>query len=123
MASELKLQLKADLTNGNLRDSFAPSGGQISVTQATALAYTKVVGLTTTAAALTLGVTTLGYLCLQNMDAAINIIYGPDSGGTQIDVGLLKPGEVAILRLQTGITLKAKSASGTPNLLVKIYND
>lgn len=124
MANELTLSMQADLTNGRLRESFIPNGGSIQVTQTTARAFGGTFGLTTSEEVLSAGdVATLGWMFLQNMDDTNNVIYGPESGGALVPFGLLKPGEAAAIRLQTGITIRAKAAAGTPDLFYKILAD
>lgn len=120
----LTLNIVATLENGNLREQFNPGGGTLTVDQSTALAFGGTFGLTTTEEVLSAGdVSTLGYMFLQNMDATNSILYGPESGGALVAFGKLKPGEAAVIRLQTGITIRAKTAAGTATLFYKIIND
>jgi hypothetical protein len=124
MANELSLRINAELVNGKLRERFSPNGGSFSVTQSTARAFGGTFGLTTSEEVLSAGdVSTLGYMFLQNMDSTNNVIYGPESSGALVPFGLLKPGESAVIRLQTGITIRAKASAGTPDLFYKILAD
>lgn len=124
MANELSVKITADLINGNLRERFAPGGGSLQVTQTTALAFGGTFALSTTEEVLSAGdVGTLGYMFLQNLDGTNSILYGPESAGALVAFGKLKPGEAAVIRLQTGITIRAKSSAGTPTLFYKILND
>lgn len=105
MANEIGINLAVTLTNGNLKKSFAP--GQVNVTQTTLGAHDTVVVVGTSEEDFSTGdVGTLGYLVLRNLDSANYVQYGPKSGGAMVAMGRIKAGEVAILRLEPGITLR-----------------
>ncbi|MFZ5829826.1 MAG: hypothetical protein ACOY3P_07050 [Planctomycetota bacterium] len=137
MSSEISISLSIAVNNGYVRDSFNP--GQKLVDQAGVGRYGGVQDIGYDASeALDFGdVETEGYLILQNLDTGHNVDYGPDSGGSMVAIGRLKPGEVALLRLKPGVTVRAQAvvaATGPTTttthapgsgvrLLVQLYED
>lgn len=106
MANEIKLTARAIVQNGNYYSVFQPPGNT-SYDQAAVGAVSGIATVGTTAEALSFGdVATLGYAFLQNLDEDNFITFGPDSTGSLVPFGKLKPGEVAMLRLVPGITFK-----------------
>ena len=67
-------------------------------------------------------VSTLGWLVLQNLDTTNYVTYGPDSTG-MVDFGRIEAGEIAVLRLEPGITIKAQANTAAVDLLVKVFED
>lgn len=111
MANEITLNLSLAVTNGKMKQRFEP--GAISVTQSAAEAYAPVVSVGTSEEDLPVGdVATVGFLCVQNLDATNYVTYGPKSGGSMVAFGRIKPGEVAILRLEPGVTLRWVANTG-----------
>lgn len=126
MANEVTINISATLQNpstsstGGLRDQFAP--GAIKYTQTTAGKSEQVVSTSTSDTAVTLtGITTPSWCMLQNLDSTNNVDWGPTSGGAIVDCGTLKPGDVAILRLKSSITLRMQADAGTPKVQVKVW--
>jgi hypothetical protein len=124
VANEITVKFKANLKNGFLEDAFAPTS-DFKVTQATALLYSAVQIVGTSAEAIVVGdIATLGYAIFHNLDPDNFVLIGPDSGGTQIDLIKLKPGDPpAAFRLKPGITVKAKFDTAPGNLRVQVWND
>ena len=105
MANEIQTTLNVAVVNGNFRQTFAP--GTIQITQAAQGAYSPIVSVGTSEEDLTTGdIGTLGILCLRNLDATNYVQWGPKSAGTMVVAGRVKPGEVAYLRLEPGVTLR-----------------
>jgi hypothetical protein len=122
MANELKLSIAGQLANGQLTDQIRAEN--LSLTQNTAALISKTVSVTTSEADLdTTGITTLGYALIKNLGPTNFLKYGPKSGGSMVAFGRLKVGEVALLRLEPGITLRWVADTATVSALVKIYND
>jgi len=67
--------------------------------------------------------TTLGWVRLKNLDDTNNIDWGPDSGGSIVDMGTLEPGESAMFRFKPGVTLRVQADAGTPLLEVFAWED
>lgn len=105
MANELKISLSATLNNGFLQESFSP--GSLSVDQAVRGSHASTVSVGTSEEDLPVGdVATLGYLFLRNIDTTNYVTYGPKSGGSMVAFGRIRAGEVAMIRLEPGITLR-----------------
>ncbi len=122
MANEIKLSVSGQLSNGQLVDQIRAEN--LSLTQNTAALITKTVSVTTTEADLdTTGITTLGYALIKNLGPTNFLTYGPTSGGAMVAFGRLNVGEVVLLRLEPGITLRWKADTATVSAYVKIYND
>jgi hypothetical protein len=122
MANELKLSLSGQLANGQLTDQIRTEN--LSLTQNVAALISKTVSVTTSEADLdTTGITTLGYALIKNLGPTNFLKYGPKSGGSMVAFGRLKVGEVALLRLEPGITLRWVADTATVSAFVKIYND
>jgi hypothetical protein len=74
-------------------------------------------------------ITTAGWLALRNLDDTFSIQYGPTLDGAMVVFGRLRAGEVALLRLEPGIVMRAKAVAedtATPDaslLDVRLYED
>jgi hypothetical protein len=122
MANELKLTIAGQLANGELTDQIRTEN--LSLTQSAAALISKTVSVTTSEADLdTTGITTLGYAVVKNLGPTNYLTYGPKSGGAMVAFGRLKVGEVAVVRLEPGITLRWKANTATVTAFVKIFND
>lgn len=121
MSNEIKIQANVQVANGSYSDQFViPTLG---VTQASQLASSGILAVATSATALPVGsVTTLGTCCLRNLDTTNFVTVGVTSG-SYIPVLKMKPGEVAIVRLMTGITLQLKADTATCNVMFLLLND
>jgi hypothetical protein len=131
MSNEITVSVSAQLSNLGLTDIFQP--GNIQVTQTNQELFRRVIALTagsdTSLTALISGITTLGIAYLYNLDPTNYIQWGPDSGGALVPVGRLLPRSTstpdipAVLRLEPGITLRAKAHTGNCNLLLAVYGN
>lgn len=124
MADELKIAVQANLANGFFKDQFNP--GQISITQNAIGGHRPVVSVGTSEEDLTVGdVGVLGWLILRSLEPAGGnyVQWGPKSGGSMVAVGRLKPGEVAALRLEPGITLRWVANTAAVKVDVRVYED
>lgn len=122
MANEIRLTASLSVDNGDFKEAINP--GSLTIDQATIGkgGYVQTIG--TTNEALVVGdVATLGYCYLRNLDATNAVEYGPDSGGAMISFGKLKAGEVAILRLTPGITVRAQAENSAVKLDVRVFED
>lgn len=111
MANELKVNVGATLTNGSLKETFAP--GTQSITQTTQGSHAPTVSVGTSEEDLSVGdVGTLGWLFLTNLDSTNYVTYGPKSGGSMVAFGRIRAGESVALRLEPGITLRLQANTG-----------
>jgi hypothetical protein len=104
MANELSVNIRAQLAKDNLKESFAPGNKRIDVDTVGAHGTVVTVGQAAEEDMPVGDVTTLGWLCLENLDDTNYVTWGPKSG-TMVPLGRLEPGEPASLRLEPGITL------------------
>lgn len=113
MANEITVNASLGVTNGSF--VLPRYGGQFAVTQAVAGGGTPgMVSLTTSEEVISQAeLTGIGYLWIKNLDATNDVIYGPESGGALVNFGRLKPGEQAVMRINPGAVIRAKSSAGT----------
>jgi len=105
MANEITLNVAFQTIKGNHKEVFAP--GQKSYDQSTQGAHAPVVSVGTSEEDLSVGdIGTLGWLVLHNLDTTNYVQWGPKSGGSMVAIGRIKAGEIAVLRLEPGITLR-----------------
>ena len=64
-----------------------------------------------------------GYLYLKNLDATNYVNYGPVCGGAMQNIGKLKAGEWAMLRLDLAVTIAAVANTAPVNLWYDLYSD
>ncbi len=128
MANEIVISLSVRVENGYFLDQFSP--GQVLVDQATVGkgGYAQLIG--TTEEVVDFGdVVTEGYMVLRNLDSYHYIEYGPESVGAMVLFGVLRPGEVALMRVSAGVVMRARAITGNtspadPSLLdVRIWED
>ena len=121
-AGAIKVTISGALDNGNLDLSFAP--GQVSIEQRRALAHSPIVSVGTSEEDMPVGdVVTLGWVVIQNLDAANFIKYGPKNAGSMVEFGRLKAGEMCALRLEPGITWTWIADTAACLAHVDIWND
>lgn len=122
MTNEISLNVVGTIVNGTFRDEFRPGGVQI--TQTTLLAVGGVQSIGTAAEALAVGdVATLGVAFFRNCDATNFVTVGTYVAATYYPAIKLKAGEVAALRLVSGLTYYAQADTAAVKLLYKIWND
>jgi hypothetical protein len=124
MAGTITFNFQFSVSNGEF--SEGPITVQDSISQVAAGKYEVVVATSTTAATLApSNLTDEGVALFRNLSTVTGeIIYvGPDSGGTMIDFIQINPGEEWPMRLKPGVTYKYKSATGTPSLRARIYEN
>lgn len=122
MADELQITLGVSFTNGKLTDTV--TSATTKITQNTQGFHGTVVSVGTSEEDLSLGdIGTNGYVYLKNLDAANFVKYGPKSGGSMIEFGRLKAGEVSVLRLASGVTWRWVADTAAVKVLVKAYEN
>jgi hypothetical protein len=114
MANEIVISLAVTVTNGYFKDQFAP--GQVLVDQAAVGMGGSVQLIGTSEEVVDFGdVVTPGYMTLRNLDSYDYIEYGPSTGGTSgtmVPFGVLRPGEVALIRLAADVVMMAQAITG-----------
>lgn len=120
MADEIQITLGVTYANGRLADTV--TSATTKVTQTTMGFHAPVVSVGTSEEDLSLGdIGTNGFVYLKNLDSANYVKYGPKSGGSMVEFGRLKAGEVAILRLAPGVTWRWVADTAAVKVLVKAY--
>jgi hypothetical protein len=112
MANELNLNLVFSVSNSGLAMS-QQVGAQYNQSTAATSASVATVGTTESTISLA-GITTPGFLYLKNMDSTSYVDVGRASGSYFVRV---KPGEVALFRLQPAVITLYVIASGASVLL------
>lgn len=122
MSNEITYQFQILLNNGRLKDQYSSSS--IAASQSTAALVRNVETISNAAhSALDLaGVSTPGFMVVQNLDPTNYIEVGIDVGGTFYAFLKLKPGEQGMVRL--GTTAPYALANTAPaKLFYVIYAD
>lgn len=115
MANEIKATTYLKCTNGSFVDQWTPS--ELSIDQAAQGAAGGVQTVTTTAAALGVtGLSTIGYARFRNLDATNFVQIGPYVSSTFHPAIKLKPGELAVLRLDPTNPVYAKADTASIKL-------
>jgi len=122
MADELQYTLSGSLTNGKLSDPWKSE--TVKVTQAAQGAHLPVVSVGTSEEDLAVGdVGTVGFLWVKNLDAANYVTYGPKSAGAMIAFGRIKSGEVHLIRLEPGVTLRWQANTAAVKVQTRLYEN
>lgn len=122
MANEITVTAVLKVTNGNYSDAFSVSG--LAVSQAAQGGVSGVASVGTAEEDLGVGdVATVGYLALRNLDATNYVTFGPNSAGAMVPFGKLKPGEVALVRLAPGMTLRWAANAAPVKVQYKLFED
>lgn len=122
MANEITITLSASVANSYFKSSFQP--GSIQLNQTAIGGHMPIVSVGTSEEALTFGdISTLGYVALRNLDTTNYVDIGPESGGAMVAMIRLKAGNVAIMRLKPGITVRAQANTAAVKLQVWALED
>lgn len=121
MADELSVNIQARLNKSPLLEMITPGQITIDVSATGLAAGIQNIG-TSEETITTTEVGTLGWAFFQNLDTTNFVTIGPDSTGIVPFIKLL-PGEYCILRLMTGITIKAQADTAAIELLYKIFEN
>lgn len=133
MANEITLQYSLNLQNpasGSVATGQAPLkdslSEQLQITQSAVglAAGVMAVPVAATGTALPIsGVSTPGYLLLRNLDTTNYVQFGVQVAGTFYPLGRLKPGEMALYRLDSGASLYLRANTAAVNVQYKLLND
>jgi hypothetical protein len=122
VANEIKITVGVTYANVALKDTIASE--TFSVNQSAQEFTAPVVSVGTSEEDLPLpDITTNGYIYLRNLDTTNYVKYGPKSAGNMVEYGRILAGEVAILRLAPGITMRWIANSSAVKVLVKAYGN
>lgn len=120
MANELTINVAAECVNGSFRSRF-DLGNALKVDQAAIGAVAGVVSIGTSEEDLALTeLATPGYAFFRNLDATNFVRLGPKSGGSMVAFAKLLPGEVAMIRLAAGVTIRAIADTAAVKLQILI---
>lgn len=107
MANEITLTVRCDISNANLINSFNPGAKQF--TQTTQGLHAPVVSVGTSEEDFDPGDVTAanqGILCMRNLDTTNFVKYGPKSGGSMVEFGRIKAGEIQTFRLAPSVVMR-----------------
>lgn len=107
MANEITATVTCAVVNGTYRETFAPGSKQITQAAVGAYGGIWVVGSGGEEDMPVGDVSTLGLLCLINLDTTNYVQIGKKVGGVMEASVRLKPGEPNFFRLEPGVTLRA----------------
>jgi len=121
MANEITLNVRAQVVNGDFNDGFNPGTAQIN--QAAVGADGGIVNVGTSEEDLDLSkLTTPGLVMLKNLDDTNFVQYGPKNATlAREDFAKLLPGDVAVLRLDSSVTLRWSADTAAVNVHVKAF--
>lgn len=122
MAQTLSLTVSATAEFGNFKDSFTP--GAVTIALANQGAASGIVDVGTSEEDLSIGdvgASTQGYLILRNLDSSNYVTYGPKSGGAMVVFGRIKPGEIAVLRLEPSVVVRWQANTAAVKVQVKLF--
>lgn len=115
MSNEIRVNANVTCTNGSYTDSFLRN---IQVNQATANGTRPGIVCTTTDTALSFpGISAFGFLCAFNQDPVNYVQIGPDNSGAILPMVRVGPGEVAVMRIVPGITLRAQAHTASCDVM------
>lgn len=120
MADEIKITLRATVTNGDFKHDLIPSES-ISEDQTTKGGGSLWLDVGTSAETVSFGDGTPGYVYLKNHDPTNYVQFGSDNTGIQV-LGRLKAGQVALLPLDSGATLSLQANTAACKVQVRYAN-
>lgn len=121
MANEIKVSIGVNYANGNLKDNFAQETVQVTQTNQEFTGPVVVVGTSEEDLALP-DITTNGFVLLRNLDSTNYVTYGPNDT-TMTAFGRLKAGEIHVVRLEPGVTLRWAANTAPVKVQVKAYGN
>jgi len=122
MADEITVTARLDITNGYMKRSFAPGALKFDQTSIGSNWFTWSVGFAAEEDLTLTDITTEGWCVMRNTDTANYVTYGPKSG-TMVAWGRIEAGEVAMCRLEPGITIRAQANTAAVDLDILILED
>lgn len=127
MANEIKVVASLQCDNGNFKLPKA-GGAQVNITQAAPGGGVPGLVIATNAAqgvaVSVTGVSTEGWVRMENVDDTAIIDWGvDDGGGNLIEVGKMEPGEPALFRMDPTATLRLRSSVASSKVIVTILED
>jgi hypothetical protein len=123
MSKEITVNLKVDVKNGFLAQSFSPGTVLVDMSGTTATGGVQDIGTSTNAEALSMSdVSSAGWAWFRNCDTTNYVDIGSGTGTNFAPVIRLKAGEVAALRLATNAPT-ARANTAAVKLLYNILAD
>lgn len=125
MASEIRISLNLSVTNPNTATGYKRTiSKNLTLNQTGIGAWDNIVIVGTAEENLApTDITTLGWMYLENLDSTNYVDYGISDGGAIKALGKIKAGEIALLRLKTGVTVRAQANTAPVKLQVIIWED
>jgi hypothetical protein len=115
MANSLTVTLSAQLSDGTNKQTFSPP--RYSVTPSAYNCHRTFWVVGTSAEAMPTGdVSSNRILFLKNLDATNYVTIGPDNAGSQVDMLKLFAGDIAMIPLKAGVTIKGTANTAAVKL-------
>lgn len=106
--ADLQINAKARINKDGLKQSWDPGILQIAMSAARVDAGVIAVGTTEEDFVFGTDISTKGFLFLKNLDGTNKVEYGPKNASDVMqDFGEMKAGEIGIVRLKAGVTVRA----------------
>ena len=121
MSDELTVTASASWESGNWKDQFKPGTLKFDVSGVGQDGGIVEVGTSEEDLSLP-NVSTLGWVFMRNLDATNYVTYGPKDT-TMKAFGRIKAGEVAMFRLEPGITLRWQANTAAVRIAIKVIED
>ena len=123
MANELHVRLSVSAEKGYFDFSWPQGQLDVDLAAGRRSGYVQTIGFAADEVIAVGDAGTYGWLFLKNLDTTNYVSYGPDSGGSMVAFGKLKPGEFAAMRIVPGITVRAQADTGECSLEVNLLDD
>lgn len=121
MSNEIIFNTSFAVTNGGYRTTFTE---QAQYNQNAVGAASGIHVVTTSEGDLSAGdISTNGYLILKNLDATNFVKYGPKNSGVMVELGRLKAGETAILRIAPSVVVRMIADTASCRVSYIFLND
>jgi|GEM_PF-1740340 len=122
MANEIKINMSAQVDNGNFSQAFNP--GQQQISQAAQGFHGPVVTVGTTEELVPTGdIGTLGVFMGRNLDAANYVTVGASTGGAMYPFQRIEAGESFVYRLEPGTVLRWKANTSAVKVQQLLFED
>jgi hypothetical protein len=124
MANEISYTVQTSLSNNGLTDNFSSGAKAVDQTNRRMVRNVQEIGTGTTGESLELGdLIDVGVAVFNNLDDTNFVEVGQQVSGAFEALIKLKPGEVFLFRLTSGLAPYARADTGLVELDYRIYDD
>lgn len=122
MADEIKKTINVVVTKNKFSDRFTASLIKTNMAGSGGGNPGIVTVGSTAEEAIAFGDVTPGLIVMHNLSTANYVTFGPESGGSMVTFGHLRPSDVALFELASGVTLRAQADTADVSVLIKGYS-